>query len=388
MQGGLKPSDRKLLLVAGGLFVLLAAGTSMLTPPAEDSGRSIPSTDSTRAGGARAAYLLLREMGYPVEQWIEPPTSLPRPGQGKLLILAEPVQAPSEGEQQALLEFVQSGGQVLFCGPLIGAFFRGAALSKPIEDSGWKEFQAALPSGLSRGAQSVAFQPDFYWGPLHGPQLRLYGAPDAAVVVTWRKGSGRVIWWASASPLTNGGIRRAGNLRLFLNTLEGSRIYWDEYYHGQRGSLWSYFERTPVPWALVQVAVLAIAMIVTYSRRSGPVIAPARVSRLAPLEFVETLGGLYQRAGAARVAVEVSLRHFRLALRRRLALASSVSDRELAGAAAVRLGWDGSKTEELLASAGAAARVERLAAREALGLVKRLERRTAELRTGKTGEGD
>ena len=62
--------------------------------------------------------------------------------------------------------------------------------------------------------------------------------------------------------------------------------------------------------AATAVALLAIAALLTFSRRSGPLRPVPPPSRLAPLEFVETLGGLYQQAHAASVAVDVYYQRF------------------------------------------------------------------------------
>lgn len=216
--------------------------------------------------------------------------------------------------------------------------------------------------------------------------MPLFGEAQAVVVAAWRMGDGEVLWWAGATPLTNAGIGRADNLALLLNSIRtaGPRasvaIYWDEYFHGQRSSLWAYAQGTPVLWAAWQITLLALAALFTYSRRSGPVVQPAEVSRLTPLEFVETLGGLYRRAGSGPAAVGVALRRLLLALGRRLAVAPGCSEAELARVAEERLGWDGAGFATLLAEAGAAARLGRLPEREALRLVQALQRTTAQLR--------
>ncbi len=113
-----------------------------------------------------------------------------------------------------------------------------------------------------------------------------------------------MLWWTDASPLTNSRISEAHNLDLFLNALgteakgiaRPESVYWDEYFHGERMSLWVYAERTPVIWGLLQTTVLAMAVLFTLGRRSGPVLPVAAPSRLWPLEFVNTLGELYARA--------------------------------------------------------------------------------------------
>ncbi|MGH9647817.1 MAG: hypothetical protein ACRD4E_13485, partial [Bryobacteraceae bacterium] len=65
MQGGLTPTDRKLMWGFAVLFVLLVAGTAAFGPRQEE-GSAIPSSYSSDSGGALAAYLLLLDLHYPV----------------------------------------------------------------------------------------------------------------------------------------------------------------------------------------------------------------------------------------------------------------------------------------------------------------------------------
>ncbi len=152
------------------------------------------------------------------------------------------------------------------------------------------------------------------------------------------------------------------------------KIYWDEYFHGQRSSLWSYARKTPVAWGLVQIAVLSLVVFFTFGRRSGPVMLPPVVSRLSPLEFVDTLGGLYERAGAEPAVVGFVYQRFRATLSRQLRLPSGTSDGELADAVQGRLGWKESGLKTTMARALVASRAQKVAPDEALGLIRELER--------------
>jgi hypothetical protein len=157
-------------------------------------------------------------------------------------------------------------------------------------------------------------------------------------------GHGQILWLAASTPLTNAGIQRSGNLELLLNfagSPQRTRIFWDEYFHGQGRSLADYFARTPLPWGLAQLGLLLTVALLAFSRRSGPVHPLARDSRLSSLEFIDTLGGLYQRAHAARGAVEVAYQRFRFLLSRRLGLPLTATDGELDQAARQRLAVDG-----------------------------------------------
>src|SRR5260370_31203370 len=120
---------------------------------------------------------------------------------------------------------------------------------------------------------------------------------------------------------------------------EGSavKIYWDEYFHGQRSSLWSYARKTPVAWGLVQIAVLGLVVFFTFGRRSGPVMLPPVVSRLSPLAFVDTLGGLYEPPGAGPAAVGFGYQRFPATLSRQLGFPPGTSQGELRAAGAAPL---------------------------------------------------
>lgn len=376
MPAGLTATDRRLLWWAAALLLLLIAGVSVMEPPAARNTSVSPSIYSTSPRGAHAAYLLLRDLGFDLHVWEEPPAMLPSTS-NTLLILAEPVEAPTNADRAALLHFVERGGRVLFCGAVVPAFFPDAKVKPPLSGATPWILNADLPGVISRGAEHVTMRAQTWWGKIDPSQLRLYSVGDNAGVVSWRIGNGEVLWWASASPLTNAELPQTGNLALFLNSIQGSsptrtHIYWDEYFHGERTSLAAYFAKTPLPWGAWQLALAAVLVIFSFSRRSGPIVMPAAVSRLSPLEFVDTMGALYRHASAFSIPVEVSYRNLRLELTQRLGLPAAISDTDLAGAAAERLGADRAEMADALTAAAAAQR-GKLSSRQALALVQRLE---------------
>ncbi len=384
MPAGLDSADRKLLIAVGIISVLLIAGTAAIAP-ARGEGSSVPSSYSSDSGGALAAYLLLTDLHYDIHRVEDASATLGNLGRGAVLILAEPTELPSDQERHWISDFAKNGGRILFCGPLLNSFFSDANVA-PNFKPGWVESTAQIPSYFSNGAHTIVLEPKAEWPTLGSTELGLYGnLGSGATVVARRIGAGELLWWASATPLTNAGIRRAGNLRLFLNAVsspaseEPLTVYWDEYFHGQRASLWSYVQRTPIAWGLAQVGLIILAMLFSFSRRSGPVVMPMTASRLSPLEFVDTLGGLYQIAGAAPIAVSVEYNRFRLHLTRRLALPQSVGNRALAEAAAGRLGWDANRLADCLASAAASEDLQKLRPAEALDLVQKLQGYLAQL---------
>lgn len=377
-------SDKKLLLIAAGLMLLLSTITVMLAPPNQVEGLSVPSSYSSAPGGALAAYVLLQQLQYPVSRWEDPPGRLI--GSNAVLILAEPSIPPVRAERDELLGFVTGGGRVLFCGSTLGLYFKGASVQALQGAPDWKLSSANLPSPFARGAPVISIRSNSRWMRLTAEQLALYGREESPDVVLWRIGKGEILWWAGASPLSNTGIDRANNVSLFLNSvssLSPRRIYWDEYFHGVRSSLWSYVEATPIKWAILQLAALFGAALFSFSRRSGPVVAPRGVSRQSPLEFVDTLGSLYQRAGAQNVAVNVPYRHLRWNLARRLRLPSESSDDVLAQGAAERLGWNHAGIASAFQLA-TLAQVKQISTRDALNAVQTIEQFTNRLKTART----
>ena len=383
MPTAIASGDRKILLIAGAVLFVLTIGLALLGSDPAGQSREVPSTYSAGPGGARAAYLLLQELHYKVSRWERSPTELPiDEPYNVVLILADPWEPPTKEDQKALEDFVEDGGQVIFTGARIEAYFPKAKVNEEFRTAEWKTFSADLPSIYTAGAPKISLQEGATWQKLAANQLALYGSAESPVVLSWRVGDGRILWWAAATPLTNSGLSHEGNLNFFLDAVHsplpgekaGPQIYWDEYFHGERTSLWSYVQKTPVAWGLMQVSIIGLIVVFTFSRRSGPTVLPPVVSRLAPLEFVDTLGGLYERAGAEPAVVGFVYERFRATLSRQLRISTSVSDTELAEAVQSRLGWKDTGLKTTLARALVASRAKKVPPEEALGLVRELEK--------------
>jgi len=326
------PRDRKLLLGAAIVFVFLIAGVVFF---GSDSGAKIdvPSSYSTASGGAKAAYLLLSESGYKVRRWEQPLTDLPKEA-GTTVILADPQEAPTREERAAIQTFVSEGGRIIATGLFAGTFLpENSAVPDILMGMTVKKAPALAPSAITRAAPAISIAPQARWESFTSAYA-LYGEKDEVVVVKYPYGDGEVLWWGAATPLTNAGLKEPGNLEFLLACLGDSKnpVLWDEYVHGYREDLPSTMAHSPLKWLFLQLALLALAVLVTFSRRSGPICAPAAVVRLSPLEFVQTLGGLYENAGTASVAVDISYQRFRYWLTRRLGVANNVSINDLEAA--------------------------------------------------------
>jgi len=364
--------DRNLLLSGGGIFVLVVGVTIALMSGDANTSDS-PTSYSAGSAGAKAAYRLLPALGYRVERWLHEPGAL-TDAATTTLILAQPAEAPTPSEQQAITQFLAGGGRVIATGFTGSLFLGGTTTPNPIDGLTWSRARAVFPSSISRAAPEITIAHQSSWR--RGvPALVLYEIGDAPVVVQMPTGEGQAFWWAAATPLTNAGLREPGNLELFLECLgppDGRRVLFDEYFHGMRASIGAAVLRTPAKWVLIQLAAVGVLVLWTYSRRSGPIVRPAPESRLSPLEFVRTLGSLYQRAGAAPVPVDAAYRRVRFWLTRRLGLSADTPPDLIERAVRDRWGLTNLRVSETLRASEAARDDERLAPRAALTHVQEL----------------
>ena len=378
------PRDRKLLIGAAVIFVLLIAAAAIF---GGDAGRKlqIPSSYSTASGGAKAAYLLLSGAGYKVERWEKPLSQLP--STAATLILAEPNEAPTREERQRLKAFISAGGRVIAAGMFAGTFLpENDSLPEFVGGMTWKKVPVLAPSEITRAAPEIVLAPESRWRD-DSPAYALYGDEDQTLVVKYPYGRGEVLWWASATPLTNAGLKEKGNLEFFLACVAASKngILWDEYIHGYRETLALSIAHSPVKWLMLQLGLLALAVLATFSRRSGPVCQLATDVRLSPLEFVQTLGGLYEHAATASVAVDICYQRFRYWLTRRLGLAFNVSINDLETAVRERWSLSDDHFAAILRRCESAKTDPYLQGPEALHLVQELDQYAIRLRLFQSG---
>lgn len=335
--------DRNLLLGAGFVFVLLIV-IALLFSSGEQGQAEYPSSYSTASGGAKAAYLLLSETGYKVQRWERPLSELPQ-SKTQTVILADPDEAPTREERERLKTFISNGGRVIATGMFAGTFLpENDSVPDVLSGMLWKTASSLSPSEITRAAPHIVLAPRAYWQSFSAA-YSLYGDGTHTLVVKYPLGRGEVLWWASATPLTNAGLKEPGNLEFFLACLgdQNNEILWDEYIHGYRQTLAASIAHSPLKWLVLQLALLGLAVVATFSRRSGPTRVPIREVRLSPLEFVETLGSLYQRAGTASVAVDICYRRFRYWLTRRLGIAPNTEMEGLASVIRDRWGFTGDR---------------------------------------------
>jgi hypothetical protein len=375
-------------LVVGGLAMLTLTGLSFLVAPPDSAPRETGSSYAPSPEGAKAAFLLIQELGHDIERSFDPVAALQADPLRTLVLLADPTRASSEQDRAALLRFVDAGGIVLAAGASSAALLPGLTEREPRGGSrGPRTYAPGFPSVLAQHVTSIRMTPPPRRIQVDGavwiPVFADGGDPG---VLTARRGAGRLIWWASSRPLSNAAIDEPGHLDLLLNVLGPPgmrRILWDEYYHGHARSLWSYASGTPVAWGLAQLGLLAAVALFTFGRYVGPARSRVVLPRTSPLEFIDTMGGLYERARPAGAAIATARAHVRRRLLARAGIAASSTDERLASVLTARFGVDAGAVRSLLERSDPATRDGHVKDSDAVALVQQLQRLAAGSRDGR-----
>jgi hypothetical protein len=368
----LSAPDRKLLAIAVLVLAVLFAIIGIFGSGERDE-VGFPSSYNAGRRGGKAAYLLLKQSGYNISRWDQAPGELPATPSGVLLIIVEPRRWTDPQERDALHKFVAAGGKLLLVGTAGPSFAPQSHITRGDYRPAGTECQAVAATGLTRGGP-ISMDGVLAWDTKADVSHMVhYACKDDAVVISYPLGKGEVIWWASADPLTNAGITEAHNLDLLVGSIgDARRLLWDEYYFGSASGPWSYASSRALKWAALDCAALGLFILITFARRSGPLMPLVSQSRLSPLEFVDTLGKLYHKAGACQAVVEIGLNRFRQLLARRTGLHGQVSAEDMARAIQARrlalpenFAATLARCEDAIADPG-------LTEREALTLVQRL----------------
>jgi hypothetical protein len=300
--------DRRIVLGILGTTVVLILMFSMFAPANDDNDPS-PTTYNSGSAGTKAIYLVLGELGYGAERWDAAPEDLKDVDAAKAtLVLTEP-NFPTENAkevQAAIADFLSRGGRVLATGRDGAYFLPEAKTEAPTRMYQKLCFTSAVGQGPLAQAGKIGLADNVRWAALQ-PKFRVSQiCGEDAVVVSYRYGAGEAIWWSSALPITDQGLKADASLKLVLASVGGSdrRVLFDEYFHGERASLWDTAKGLPIKPIVWQCVVVAVLLVLSYGRRSGPIRMPVRLPRSSPLEFAESMGRLYGKAGATQAAID------------------------------------------------------------------------------------
>jgi hypothetical protein len=367
-----------LLLAAAMMAAILLV--SFFAPAAEDDDRS-PSSYNSGSAGVKAAYLLLAKLGYKAERWEGSAGDLGEvDAPHTSLVLANPVVPPEDQADvaAAIKDFLDRGGRVIATGVNGAYLIPGGETAEPTEF--YKSLCISIPEGQGTMALAgpVSMEDPVRWKSDTVATRVQQRCGGDAVAVTVRVGQGEAVWWSTPLPMTNRGIKEDASLKLLLASVgaPGQRVLFDESLHGGGGSVWDQARGLPIRPLLIQFGLVALLLVLSFGRRSGPVRALTQVVRSSPLEFAESMGHLYNKAGATQVATFGARRKLLRYLHERCGLSHDALLRtpvEIADALQHRLGgnWD-TVAEHLTQSMDASEKA--LSSKSVLKLVKAMDR--------------
>jgi hypothetical protein len=374
----LDAQDRKLLLACLGAVVLLALVTARFARNQNRDDNPLPSSYLTGRHGAHAAYDLLAENGYNVERWEQPLGELANQANAQTVVILTEPSISGQADFKAIDDLVRHGARVLITGIAGGLLAPQGAVEPSLQlDMAACELK---PEGLDplAGSGEVWMVPAASWTLLN-PRYRVqYTCGGSPAVVEYDLGAGHVVWWASSTPLENGSIGRGQNMNLFLNSLgprQDHHFYWDESLHGELQSEWFYARGAALNMLIAGLCGLALLVLFSFSRRSGPLRNLPALPRTTPVEFVEALGSLYAKAGASATAVSLAYDRFRSRIGSLCGLrALQMSAEELGAALRRRFPQASHDLERDLKAGEEGAKDESMTPRQALALVQALNR--------------
>ncbi len=297
------------------LFILLITYgvLSLEARQQKGKGRSRPTTYSTTAGGYKALYLWVRELGIPFKRWERPFGELTR--EASVLFLATPEMIIGTLEMRALDRWVKNGGTLVLAlqppHPLLAHFdIKGEkAISKRRKGQGKGEvlFQ---PGPYTQGVREIL--PNWHRGLQSRKPEVLIQIRDSygGLLAAGSRGKGQVIALADPGLLANLSLRKGDHARLALNLLLTHRgkglVLVDEYYHGygRATSVFGHLARSHIMSPLIQALILLIVFLAAGGRRFGRPRPMAKIERRSSMEYVRAMAQIYQRAHARLLALE------------------------------------------------------------------------------------
>jgi hypothetical protein len=328
-------ADQRLILILLSVMAVLIVGVAVLAPKeSEDS--PTPSSTNTGPLGVKAAYLTLEGLGHKTSRWSRPLSefndSMSDAEAAKTtLVLLEPVfDATEEAELKAQMKrFMARGGQVLATGAG-GATLLGGKVQDSILEDGLCRTTPEGDTGLAK-AGSIQMSDHGGWRvddkQFAGDNLKVAQrcGKDAVVVSftapgTAQRGCG--VWWTSAVPMTNTELKQDPALKLVVASVgEGRDVVFAESLHTVTRTLWDAAKGLPVGWVSWQAVALFVLLVLSFSRRRGPVRMPVTLPRSSPVEFATSMGDLYEKGGATSAVTEAAKRRLFRMLTREAGLA-------------------------------------------------------------------
>jgi hypothetical protein len=334
--------------LVAALVLLFAATVVAADRLAPEPGGPEGSSYATAPEGAAAYADLLQRAGHRVSRLRTPLAERP-PDPGATLVLLD-AERIAPGEARAIARFVAAGGRLVAGGG--PAPWLGRVLAEPPVWSPSRPGRATVVVPVSETADvgTVAMRGGGRWA-RPGGTLPLLASPAGVVAAAARRGRGRAILLADASPLHNRWLGSDDDAAFGLAVAGGSRrpVAFLETVHGYGRESGLAALPANALWAIAGLALAAIALVWSMCRRLGPPEDEARALAPPRRDFVAAVADALGAAADDRGIAEAAARAARRRLAARAGLHAAAGTDALREAAA-RCGLDEAETAAVLAT--------------------------------------
>ena len=304
----MKQLSRDFWLAIGLLIVLVIVTIAAAIQQNQEQIAPPLASFSSAPDGARALWLWLDELGYPVSDEVF--GEFRPPDDTGLMLILEPTIIITGNEWETIDSWVEEGGTLVLAG-------EGARMLLAARHYAFDLGFLATPTDV------MVTQSPLWTSPPAGParvQSRAYFETErddfathlaveaGPVLVSFEQGAGRVILSAAPFPFSNAGLKETGNPSMVLNILATTEqtglIWFDEWHHGQRLNRTevvgpgNWLRYTPAGHSFLYIAIVIFIAIALRGQRFGrPVPLPQDSARRGPLEHITAIANLKRRAG-------------------------------------------------------------------------------------------
>lgn len=308
--------NRKIVVAFSVISVLIVLAALSSTRRDTARARHSYSSYNTEPTGTKAFYLLLQEMGFPVERWRKASDARHLMDTGFVFISVAPIESFHADEIARLVQAASDGATLfLFYSPAIDTLLHHF----DIEKAGTFTDSIAVRQQLTlhnHDADSLVFAPTQTAGVVMKENQRiLYGSATGHAVIEKPVGLGSLILFQFPDVVSNAWLARGDNARAAVHLLQwdrhgtdraARRILFDEYHQGFRDfeSSIDLLDTWPVKAGLILAGVLVVVWAVSRGKRFGRAVplvpAPVRSS----LRTIDSIADVYERAEAHRIVLK------------------------------------------------------------------------------------
>lgn len=277
--------------------------------------RIMPDSYGTSKSGYKAIFLLLKKLGYRVKRIGFTPDQMERRELRQLIILSPFADTLDVERTREIYDWVMKGNRILIADSQNNKFWKmlgvkikitAASQTKEITTSGVDSALRGVSSVVVKGKKRFRLPPrDSH--PFHVHLKDKYGV----ICASTRVGNGEFVILSTPEMFNNENVNKKDNVIFLTNLLQEPGMYslgFEEsvHHHFQTPGEFSF---SPVFRAiLLQLAVVLLIFYTVFLKRFGKPIPLKKQQSRASVEYIYSLGGLFQKAKSSKFVMDNLLR--------------------------------------------------------------------------------